>query len=38
MADADIESIEGIADLVDELLGLPPERFTGARADAAGAE
>ena len=35
MADADIESIEGIADVVDELLGLPPERFTDARNAAA---
>ena len=35
MADGDIESIEGIADVVDELLALPPERFTEARNTAA---
>jgi hypothetical protein len=35
MTDGDIESIEGIADVVDELLGLPPERYTEARNAAA---
>ncbi|MDP9257222.1 MAG: hypothetical protein M3Q31_11785 [Actinomycetota bacterium] len=35
MADGDIDSIEGIADVVDELLALPPERFTEARNTAA---
>lgn len=35
MADGDSESIEGIEDVVDELLGLPPERFTEARNAAA---
>jgi hypothetical protein len=35
MADGDSESIDGIEDVVDELLGLPPERFTEARNAAA---